>query len=80
MGFLLFYKFATRQIPWRGARHAPVYAVGKENTFGRAELPARSFQKSVEFSSRNTFVYHIGIFAGFFETVGKINVNNINLG
>lgn len=77
-----FYYFINLQ-PARflgAALFAHVYAGGKENIFGGAELPARSFQKSVEFSSRNTFIYHIGIFAGFFETVGKINVNNINLG
>lgn len=79
MKFYYFINLQPARFPG-AALFAPVYAGGKENTFGRAELPARSFQKSVEFSSRNTFVYHIGIFAGFFETVGKINVNNINLG
>ena len=73
-----FYYFINSQpAKFLGAAHGMRLSMREENKIplGARNIPREAFKKSVEFSSRNTFVYHIGIFAGFFETVGKININ-----
>ncbi len=79
MKFYYFINLQPARFPG-AALFAHVYAGEKKIPLGARNIQREAFKKSVEFSSRNTFVYHIGIFAGFFESVGKINVNNINLG
>lgn len=73
-----FYYFINSQpAKFSGATHGMHLSMRAEKkiSLGARNCPREAFKKSVELSSRNTFVYHIGIFAGFFETVGKININ-----